>query len=378
MKKAFVVLLCSVLVVSFIVYKDHSCSTFMLKHEGRLIVGHNVDHGYHLSGMVVINKRDVYKKGQTWKELSSNEKELATKPTWTSRYGSVTFNAWGYGFPDGGVNEAGLFIWEMTLEGTKFIENEKLPKLFMNVWMQYQLDNHETIDQVIRSASEIALDGWDWHFFTTDASGRCASIEFLDGQPVVHSGAAMPVTALCNETYEDGLKLLEQYEGFGGDKRLWLSDKSVPRFVHAAQMLGNFSLCDSGAIVDYGLRILENLDRGGTQWSVVCDLIRREIYFRTSASRRIRYFSCNAFDFTKETPVKILDINADYSGDVATHFIDYSSELNREFVGRGINSVTGGAETSQLQKIGFIGKDITKEILIDRLANFPKTWENDQ
>jgi len=350
----------------------------MLHHEDQLIAGHNVDHGHTLSGLIIINKRNVFKKGITWRELSTNEKETSSKPYWTSRYGSVTCNAWGYGFPDGGVNEAGLFIWEMTLQGTKFIEDRSLPKLYMNVWMQYQLDNHKTVDQVIRSASEIAMDGWDWHFFTADANGDCASIEFLEGKPVVHTGESMPVTALCNSQYAQELKLLEKYQGFGGDKRLWLSDKKAPRFVHAAKMLEDYRRQGTDSIFDYGFRILETLERGGTQWSVVCDIKNRHVYFRTASARGIRSFSLDSFDFTSETPVKVLDINKGYADDVARHFIDYSLELNREYVTKGLDSLFGKAETSRMQEVGFIGEGVTKEILIDRLAGYPESWEMDK
>lgn len=374
------VLLCSVLFVCFSyisIPHSPSCSTFMLHHEDQLIAGHNVDHGHTLSGLIVINKRNVFKKGKTWKEFATNERETSPVPTWTSKYGSVTFNATGYGLPDGGVNEVGLFIWEMTLQGSQFIEDDKLPKLFMEAWMQYQLDNHRTVDEVIQSASEIAIDGWAWHFFTADANGRSASIEFLDGKPIIHSGDAMPVTALCNSQYAKELELLEKYEGFGGDKRLWLSDKKVPRFVHAAKMLEDYRRHGTDSIVDYGLRILETLERGGTQWSVVCDIKNRHVYFRTASARGIRSFSLDAFDFSSNTPVKVLDINKGYTGDVSQRFIDYTPELNREFVAKGLDSLFGKAETSRMQEIGFIGEGVTKDILIERLAGYPKSWKRE-
>jgi len=380
MKKHLAVLFICVICVcaSFTNANDNRfCSTFMLHHQDQLIAGHNVDHGHTLSGLVIINKRNVFKKGKTWKEFSTNEKELSPKPTWTSKYGSVTFNATGYGLPDGGVNEAGLFIWEMTLEGSQFIEDETLPKLFMEAWMQYQLDNHETINQVIRSASEIAMDGWDWHFFTADASGECASIEFIKGRPVIHVGDSMPVTALCNSQYTQEVKQLKGYEGFGGDKRLWLSDKHVPRFVQAAKMLRDYKLCETDSIVDYGLRLLETLERGGTQWSVVCDIKNQHVYFRTASARSIRSFSLDAFDFSSNTPVKVLDINKAYAGDVSQRFIDYTPELNREFVAKGLDSLFGKAETSRMQEIGFIGEGVTKDILIERLTGYPKSWKTE-
>ena len=137
----------------------------------------------------------------------------------------------------------------------------------------------------------------------------------------------------------------------------------------------DYKLNAFGSIVDYGLRILQTLERGGTQWSVVCDLKDRHVYFRTASARSIRSFSMDAFDFSSDTPVKVLDINKGYTGDVTRHFIDYSPELNHEFVVKGLDSLLGGAETPRMLEVGFIGKGITKEILIDRLAGFPESWE---
>jgi hypothetical protein len=36
--------------------------------------------------------------------------------SWISRYGSVTFSTFGKDMTDGGVNEVGLYIWEMSNE----------------------------------------------------------------------------------------------------------------------------------------------------------------------------------------------------------------------------------------------------------------------
>lgn len=60
------------------------------------------------------------------------------------------------------------------------------------------------------------------------------------------------------------------------------------------------------------------------------------------------------------------DINKKFTGDVTRHFVDYSPELNREFMAKDLDSLFGEAGTSQVHKIGFIGEGATKEIPIDR------------
>ena len=363
--------------VGIISQSSFSCSTFMLKHDSEQIFGHNLDMQMVINGMVVVNKRNVYKTGRSWDELTSSEKRKTPEITWTSKYGSITVNPIVRDFPDGGMNEAGLCIWEMSLGKTKFIENDSLPKLFMSQWMQYVLDNFKSVDQVIKSTSEITIDGWGWHFFTGDRDGRCAAIEFLDGEPVVHSGESLPVTALMNTEYSQELDTLKTYEGFGGDKEIPMSDKTDinSRFVKAAYMLRNYRKSVSPTIIDYGFDILRQLEAvidqtKWTQWSIVCDMKRLKVYFRTSVGRDIRYVSFDSFDFSNELPVKILDINADLSGNVAEKFKDYTLSANsaEQFVGL-MN------RDPNFEK-RLVSRGITSQILRDRLANYAETTIN--
>ena len=349
---------------------DKSCSTFMLHHGLELIAGHNLDGNAFIPGVIVINKRNVYKEGVTWEELSSSKIVTYSKPNWTSKYGSVTFNPMGRDFPDGGMNEEGLFIWEMSLNETRFIEDEAKPKLFMMQWMQYQLDNHESIDEVIKSASEIMLDGWAWHFFTADRNGTCSSIEFLDGKLVIHAGENMPVTALCNAQYSLEMKGLKEFKGFGGGKSVEMEKRDIPRFVHAAHMIKNYDPAISGNIVFYGFDILKQLERGGTQWSVICDLKNLHVYLRTPVAREIRHFSLKSFDLSCNTPVKMIDMHANLSGDITKDFVDYTPETNRKFVQMSSDAVSNMAEGFEES---LISQGITLEILIDRLAKYPES-----
>lgn len=348
------------------------CSTFMLKHGSEQIFGHNLDMPMSIEGIVVVNKRNVYKKGKSWNEIISSDGRQSPDISWTSKYGSITVNPFPREFPDGGMNEAGLCIWEMTLMGTKFMEDESLPKLFMMQWMQYCLDNFESVDQVLKSTSEITIDGWAWHFFTGDRSGKAASIEFLDGEVVIHTEDTLPITALCNTEYAKELEILKGYDDFGGDKPIGMADEKVERFVHAAKMLKDYNPAKSNSIVDYGFNILGQLDRGGTQWSIICDMKRLKIYFKTSLGKSIKHTSFDSFDFSNKKPVKILDINADLSGDVTEKFADYTTEANRDVAEKaiGLFSKDPGFE-KELKARG-----ITAQILVDRLAAYADTTVN--
>ena len=308
---SFITLL-SLIFLNFLFIGNESCSTFMLKHGAEIIFGHNLDMPIPIPGLVVINKRGIYKEGTTWEELTSAESGKYKKVKWTSKFGSVSFNPLGVEFPDGGMNEKGLAIWEMTLSGTEFLRDKSLPRLFMMQWMQYILDNLETVDQVIKSAHEIAIDGWDWHFFTADKSGKCATIEFLNGEPVIHTGENLSVSALCNTRYAVELDRLKRYEGFGGRWPVELNDFNTPRFVHAAYMLKNYDPVKSESIINYGFDILNHMERGGTQWSVILNLKQGDVYFKTSIANKIRRFSLKSFDLSNGKPRKLIDIDSNY------------------------------------------------------------------
>jgi len=239
-------------------------------------------------------------------------------------------------------------------------------------WMQYCLDNFESIDQVLNSTSEIVLDGWAWHFFTADKTGKAASIEFLNGKVVIHTEETLPIKALCNIFYSEELKILKNYKGFGGSKPIVMSDMEVPRFVHAAKMLKDYNPSKSETIVDYGFDILGQLERGGTQWSIICDMKQLRIYFKTSLAKKIRYVSFTSFDFSNNTPVKMLDISADLSGDVSDKFADYTNERNRQVAEKTVAFFSQDPDFEKDLK----SQGITAKILIDRLAKYADSTIN--
>jgi hypothetical protein len=50
--------------------------------------------------------------------------------------------------------------------------------------------------------------------------------------------------------------------------------------------------------------------------------------FLLSINSKIRFFDLKAFNFSRSTPIKMLDIHAELSGDVVSRFMDYSTDVN--------------------------------------------------
>ena len=345
---------------------SEACSTFMLQEEETFIIGHNLDMPYEIPGMVVVNKRGVSKTNISWREISTSRKPASPTISWVSKYGSITFNPLGREFPDGGINEAGLYIQEMTLTETKFPEDDTLPRMFMMQWMQFQLDNYETVAQVLDNLAEIILDGWSWHFFAADRKGNCACIEFIEGETIIYTGATMPIPVVCNSIYSRETELVKQYEGFGGRKKVDLKDKDIGRFVHGAYLIKNFAET-SKTVTSYGFEILESMNQGTTQWSYVIDVVNKRVHFRTSVGEKIKYFDYGKIDFSCEGPVKVIDINSKLQGDVLGHFVNYSTRMNEEFIQRTVESIDkDGSFSERIESEGN-----TVDSVIKTMASYP-------
>lgn len=345
-----------------------ACSTVMLKQDGILLTGHNLDESVDFDGFVCVNKRDMYKVGSTWNGLKTYSTYLPYSLNWISRYGSVTWSSLGRDLPDAGVNEAGLVIEEMSLSDHPYPPPGIQPRLFQMQWIQYHLDSFSTVAQVTESASLILPDGWPWHFFVADRQGDCATLEYIDNRLVVHTGQTLPVTALCNDTYQAELRKLSRYQGFGGSRALNLDDGSAPRFVRAAHLLNAYDAEAQPSAVTYVFDILENLSSHMTRRSYVVDLIHDVVYFRTASHRAIRRVSLRSLDFSCETPVQILDLNAKLSGDVTGRFENYSTEANRSIAESWVNHAIDMYPDATIKEgieAGFTSEHV------DRYAGYP-------
>jgi len=318
-----------------------NCSTFMFASDSFFFVGHNLDEtpGFHVPGMVCVNKRNTYREGIEYYELIAPPEDYGKclipyderpgpKINWVSRYGSITFNSEGIDFPDGGINEEGLAIFEMSLGGTDYPFDEANPSIFMCLWIQYLLDNCATVDEVLENTENFNLQGWSWHYFVTDGTGDCAIIEFLGGKPAIHRGDDVKYPVLCNLRYDIELKRLKDYKGIGGG--ILSIFKKPPRFVRAARMLDQYDGSTDTPPRDYALELVEEISvKGWNKWGIVVDVQNMVIYFHTERNRGLRYASLDSFDFDRK-PDQMLDIHTGLTGDVSAAFEDYTFDRNYE------------------------------------------------
>jgi len=333
-----------------------SCTTFCFQHEGQWVFGRNYDWDVE-AGFVMVNKRGVVK-------TSFTEDNPAR---WKAAYGSVTFNQYGREMPMGGMNEAGLVIECMWLNATEYPPVDARHSVTVLQWIQYQLDTAASVTDVIASDAKVRISNSrssPIHFLICDRKGHCASIEYLSGEMVVHTGDNMPVTALTNNTYQLSREFLESCHGDETSEAFVSASHSLKRFFWAAQGVSHYVPGQSLFAVDYAFDILEKVSVGRTQWRVVYDVSSGGIYFRTLSHPEIRYIDFHAFDFSCDSPVTILDMASACHGDVSADFLEYSYKDNYNLI------VTSFGQTDFLQN--------TPDDTLKWIARYPERFHCDR
>ncbi len=303
------------------------CTTFVLKGgKGRLFFGRNFDFSAG-PGHIHVNLRGAEKTSFP----SPGEKPL----TWIAKYGSISFNQNGREFPYGGINEAGLVIEQMMHESLKARYPQKDERFGLEElqWIQYQLDTAAAVADVVRSDGRIRVSDNSvapLHFLVADAKGDTAVIEYLAGKMTCYRGADLPLAACANSPYEDSLAYYGSLDG-GGLARISNADgriSSENRFARAAWLAGSYAI-DKAEPVAYAFDILQKVASRGTQWSIVYDLEKRAIHFRTTANPQVRVLSMKDFDFACGARWLLGDIHKTAS---KADFLEYTAAANAAMI----------------------------------------------
>jgi choloylglycine hydrolase len=318
-----------VIMVPIFIYTNNinACTVFCIDSEGMLVTGRSYDWSFG-EGYIMINKRGQFKTAFTyWEE---NKNNLAS---WTSKYGSVTFVQYGREIAFDGMNEAGLVVSELWLEESVYPSADTRSSISLDQYVQYLLDNFSTVDEIISSDTVIRIrptpSGFTKiHFFIADSSDNCMVVEFLNGKMVYHTKDSMPVKAITNNTYESSINYINR-----GVPPNTYSLSSLERFYCASNMISEYKASTSGDIVPYVFQILDAVKQGSwTKFQTSFDIKNRVVYFKSQQNWQLRYFRFDAFDFSCQNNSKILDINANLSGDVTDKFTDYTWQANEALI----------------------------------------------
>jgi penicillin V acylase-like amidase (Ntn superfamily) len=313
------------------------CTTFVLKNDRNLLFGRNLD--WHIgTGLLIVNKRNIEKTAL----VSKTENPVK----WISKYGSITFNQVGRDLPYGGMNETGLVVEQMSLPETKYPVRDNRSSIQACQWIQYQLDNCSTIEEVINTDKILRIvDKISFlHFLICDRSGNAATIEFINGKMLVTDGNQLPVAALANSTYKESIISFNEKVNtdFNG---------SLHNFCTAANMIKSYSSSKVKDDVAYSFDILKSVAQShDTKWSIVYDIKNLKIYFKvfespTLTNTQILYLTevgasktkivdLKEFDFSCSLPSLVMDLEIEKEGLINSSFTEYTTEINKKYISK--------------------------------------------
>lgn len=331
-----------------------ACSAFRMPvAQGRVMVGRNFDWDYG-HGLMMVNKRDVSKTA-----FGLHPSDTAT---WTSKFGSLTFNQAGRELPYGGMNEKGLMIEVLWLGWTAWPVTAA-PSINEVQWIQYQLDQRSSVQDLISHLDDVRILSVfaKVHFFVCDSGGECATVEGLGDHLEVHTGPSLPIAALTNDTYSSSASYVSGTLKNSCSSVPSGSSRSLDRFARASclssvEVAGETPVSESARVS----AILDAVAQTGyTKWQIVYDLSAKAISIRTHDAPVSKTVSLSAFDFSCASPVKVLDLNAVVAipTDVSSQFVDYTQAANRSIV-----------EASLLNGFAHL-----PAMIVEKIATFPET-----
>ncbi len=300
-----------------------ACTAFELERAGSRVVGKCYD--WHMGqGLVVVNRRGVEKRALV---LDPRDRPA----TWVSRHASVTFDQYGVELPNGGMNEQGLVVEVLWLDGTELEPRDARPVVNELQWIQLQLDAYATTAEVLAHLHDVRIARVHGrvHYLVCDRSGACAAIELVGGRPVVSTGARV----LTNHTFAASSAYLRRTGG-----RAPAGSGSLDRFARASRLV---SAPPAGPLDAGAFRVLDSVNNRLSQWHVVYDPARLRASFRTRHSRTVKWVDLARADASCGGPALGLDLDAPGAGDVTSRLHPLSAGEARALVARSLADVPG-------------------------------------
>lgn len=360
------ILVNAVILIIFICPAVYPCTTFVVHRGNQLVFGRNLD-WITGTGLVIVNPRNLEKVAL----VDPSERPVK----WISKFGSITFNQVGRDLPYGGINESGLVVEHMTLDKTVYPSKDDRYAIGACQWIQFQLDNYSTIEEVMGSDTLLRIVDANskFHFLVCDRFGHAAAIEFLNGRMVSHIGKDLPVEVLANSTYEESLSC---YNNNGGTQ----ADRSLYNFCTAARQTNHPDFFADDSTIDHAFRTLSAVSQGPfTKWSIVYDITNMRIYFKIFETPTIvgerkiflrqpgeaitKVVNFKELDFSCSRAAKALDLDYNHEGVVNQYFVDYSTGVNRELITKAFTFFKEWGINIEL-----------KEEELDYLAKYPESF----
>lgn len=294
--------------------KLSACSAFMCSAKNGVYFAKNFDWQYS-HGYIIKNNKGVFKYGYNFKGDNT--------ATWTSKYGSLTFNQIGKEFPFGGMNEVGLVVEQLWNQDDCEYETFENSKTISELeWIQFQLDNYKSVDEILLNLKQLTIIPVmaKVHYFVVDASGKSAIIEFLNGKTeIIESSDNHQL--ITNSNYKNS----QNYWATHKDSIDKTSGSSLDRYCHLTHSVSKLNLDGSVDATDLFKTLLPTRTTQ-TQWSIVYNATDKEIHFLSRNNRNVKTINFKDLNF-EDDKIVAAEINSE-----SLNFEAYSFEKNKSLV----------------------------------------------
>lgn len=311
-----------------------ACSRILYTGDDNLrIVGRSLDWKTPIPTNLYVYPAGMHKRGHS----------LPGAVEWTSRYGAVYAVSYDGGITEG-MNEKGLVINGLFCKGAVYSNdtNSGRAPMSMAMFVGWLLDMNATTPEVVEvlkqhqfTISGSTFDGGTvsaLHWGVTDAEGRCAIFEFVDGDIHIYQGQNM--IAMANDpTYSQMQAINDYWLKVGGVNMLPGTVKSPDRFVRGyffgthvkktAETDLGVSITRSilaNVSVPYTYEIESEPNVSSTQWRSYADIRDLRYYFDKVTNLGIYYIDLGKCNLRPGAPVMKFD---------TTKHTDLAGEANK-------------------------------------------------
>jgi penicillin V acylase-like amidase (Ntn superfamily)/uncharacterized protein (DUF2141 family) len=268
----------------FLLEKNTACTAFMWQNSDKnVMVFKNYD-WHQEPAYIITNTASIAKQAFP----------TGTSPLyWTSKYSSVTVNQYGKEFPIEGMNEVGLVVQTLILPEANYSVDDKKQSINELQFIQYQLDNFRTVDEVVKNLEKISVIPITAtvHYFVVDKSGDAAVIDYLEGKLVVSRKNDKNYMTIANSPYPQSSSY------WADNQRLVSSRHSLNRFCSVQNILQN-TKADETMSIEKGMETLASAAVSSTQWSTAYDVKNKQFYFKTASQKGVKHLDLTKLDFS--------------------------------------------------------------------------------
>lgn len=316
----------------------YPCSSFVLKNGKTVLLGKNFDWTFD-QGYVIKNLKNTAK--------VAYYTHTGTPASWVSKYGSITFNQNGKEMPYGGMNEEGLVVEMLWLEDTRFNISEERAYLNELEWIQYQLDNFRTVDEVIAHIENLKIYPIKGkiHYILADTQGKSVIIEYLDGKPRIYEKEANSCQAITNRSVVFSEKYIDHLQDVPKKNTSEIYRyHQLENQIRKLQSPGDFS-----EKMAFQMLKSVSIPKGDfkTVWSIVYNLENRTVSFFSHKHKKTKQINLNNIAFERD--LSSFNINQDEEIVLDTKLKPFAEQENFRMV------------SASLMHLGF-DEELCKEI----------------